>query len=122
MPLGQQFKEYREKYLHLKQKEAAYELTITPETLYNYERSERGLPVDLLPKLLRSSIFRLITDLGNSFKIRQEQETQPIQTTNELNECYIDVFIGQTSAAFRRICRASRVCFTVCCDNRERQT
>lgn len=49
MHFGKQFKEYREEYFRMKQLEAAAELTIDPAALSNYERSERGFTIDLLP-------------------------------------------------------------------------
>ena len=58
----EQFKEYHEEYLHVKQRAAAHELNIKPAALSVYERNERGFPNDLLP-VMKCSTFRMITSL-----------------------------------------------------------
>ncbi|MFS0575853.1 helix-turn-helix transcriptional regulator [Sporosarcina sp. 179-K 3D1 HS] len=104
MHFGQQFREYREEYLHMRQKEAAYRLNLSPETLSNYERNERGFSVDLLPVVQKT--FNIPTDyfmamiMGEPLKsVREDKENQPIKT-NELKERYMDSFIDRHRELF----------------------
>lgn len=51
MSFGMQLREYREEELNITQSEAAYQLNLVPNTYSNYERCERPIPIDLLPKI-----------------------------------------------------------------------
>ena len=104
MHFGQQFREYREEYIHIRQKEAAYKLNITPETLSNYERNERGFPQDLMAVAKR--VFDIPDDyflamvLGDPLKsVRADKEDRALQT-NELKERYMDSFIDSHRQIF----------------------
>ncbi|MFP3917903.1 helix-turn-helix transcriptional regulator [Lysinibacillus telephonicus] len=51
MNFGEHLREYREEELNITQGEAAYRLNLVPNTYSNYERCERPVPIDLLPKI-----------------------------------------------------------------------
>jgi transcriptional regulator with XRE-family HTH domain len=61
MSFGMQLREYREEELNITQSEAAYQLNLVPNTYSNYERCERPIPIELLPKI------------KDTFKIPDEQ-------------------------------------------------
>lgn len=51
MNFGEHLREYREEELNITQGEAAYRLNLVPNTYSNYERCQRPIPIDLLPKI-----------------------------------------------------------------------
>lgn len=104
MHFGKQFKEYREEYLRMKQLEAAAELKIDPAALSNYERSERGFPIDLLPIVKETFAvpddYFLAMILGTPLKsVRDFKMTQPAQTS-EVQERYMNSFMDRHRQLF----------------------
>ena len=104
MHFGTQFKEYREEYLRVKQFEAARELNIDPAALSNYERSERGFPIDLLPTVKETfnipDDYFLAMVLGTPLKlVRDTAVLQPVKA-QEVKAQYMDSFIDRHRQLF----------------------
>lgn len=101
---GEQFKEYREEHLRMKQMEAALELKIDPAALSNYERNARGFPLDMLPVVRETFAipddYFLAMVLGTPLKsVRAPGAIQPVKT-NEMKERYLDNFIDRHRQLF----------------------
>ncbi len=96
MNFGEYLRQYREEELNITQTEAAYRLNLIPNTYSNYERCERPIPIDLLPKIKET--FNIPDELFLDMLLdrRRNKKRLSIEAiamqTKELRERYITNF------------------------------
>lgn len=98
MYFGPLFREYREEYLNIRQKEAANALNIDAKILSNYELKKREIPIDFLPTF--QTTFHIPDDYflamihGRPLKTVRHQNipSQP-ERAKEVQSYYYDSFI-----------------------------
>ncbi|SOB90220.1 helix-turn-helix protein [Ureibacillus xyleni] len=92
MHFGKHLRQYREE-LNITQGEAAYQLGLVPNTYSNYERCERPIPIELLPKI--KEVFNIPDEqfldmiLNQSRNRRKMPVEELAMQTRELRERYM---------------------------------